>query len=202
MSQNVNLRSPEFLKKLQTRDNQAVSLVVKKYTSHLTNASFGLGFNESDSVELVQSVWVTFFEKVPTFEGRSHIRTYIFGILYNKAKELKRDRVKHTSKDPFEEVLEDKFDTNGNWIKAPLEPDKFIESVQTMEMINHCMETLPLQQKMTFYLREVVGNSTEEICNILDVSSTNFRVLLYRAKNKLRSCIERKTIASTQEGTE
>ena len=189
----LNFRSPDFLEKLRARETSSVEALVKTYTRQLTNAAYGLGFNDSDAAELVQSVWVTFFEKVPTFEGRSHVRTYIFGILYNKAKELRRDRNKYTSDNPFDEVMGDKFDEKGSWIKPPIEPDKFLESAQTLEIINKCMELLPVQQKMAFYLKEVIGDTTEEICNIIDVTSTNLGVLLYRAKNKLRDCIERKS---------
>ena len=51
----------------------------------------------------------------------------------------------------------------------------------------------PIQQKMAFHLKEVQGNTSEEICNIIDVTITNLGVLLYRAKNKLRDCVERKS---------
>jgi len=122
-----NFSSKEFLSKLKNKDNESVTLLVKEYTSHLMNASFGLGFGESDSEELVQSVWSAFFQNISHFEGRSHIRTYIFGIFYNKSKELRRDRNKYTSSTPFEDIMEDKFDLNGNWIQAPIGPEKFLK---------------------------------------------------------------------------
>ena len=132
----ANFSSPEFIDKLRSRDHVCVDAIVRAYTNQLINAAFGLGFTDSDAQEVVQSVWVTFFEKVPNFEGRSHIRTFIFGILYNKSRELRRDRVKHSSADPFDEFMAEKFDETGHWIKSPIEPDKFLQSLQTMEIIN------------------------------------------------------------------
>jgi len=192
-SEKINFSSAEFLKSLQSRENSSVEKLVKKYTKQLVNAAYGLGFNESDGAELVQSVWFTFFEKLPTFEGRSHVRTYIYGILYNKAKELKRDRHKYTSEDPFDELMADKFDNFGHWLKMPLSPEKFLASAQSLEIIEKCLEVLPLQQKMAFQCKEIEGNTSVEICKILGITSTNLGVILYRAKIKLRDCIERKS---------
>ncbi len=62
-----------------------------------------------------------------------------------------------------------------------------------MDIVKKCMELLPTQQKLAFHLKEVQGNTSEEICKIIDVTSTNLGVLLYRSKNKLRDCIERKS---------
>lgn len=189
----TNFSSPEFLTQLRSRDPRAVTLLINAYSDHLLNASFGMGLTDSDAEELTQSVWVTFFEKIENFEGRSHIRTYLFGILYNKAKELYRSHEKHTSKDPIDEIMESKFDDKGHWNQTITEPEKFVHSAQTMEIIKACLESLPHPQKMAFYFKEWEGTTTEEICKILGVTSTNLGVLLYRAKNKLRVCIEGKT---------
>tara|TARA_R110002072_G_scaffold534_7_gene4133 strand:- start:37437 stop:38030 length:594 start_codon:yes stop_codon:yes gene_type:complete len=191
-SNKTNFSSPEFLNKLKDRDHDAVESLVKTYSSHLVNASFGLGLNESDAQELVQNVWGTFFQNIQNFEGRSHIRTYLFGILYNKAKELYRERNKHTSDIDLNTYFEDKFDDTGHWALTPKKPEEFIESIQTSGIIESCLNKLPEKQRMAFYLKEVDGASTEEVCNVLKVSATNLRVILFRTKAKLRDCVERK----------
>lgn len=191
--QKFDFKSADFLEKLKKREHQAVEAIVKSYTLQLSNAAYGLGFDGSDATELVQSVWVTLFEKLPSFEGRSHIRTFIFGILYNKARELRRDRTKYQTEFNFDEEMGDKFDETGHWITPPISPEKFLETAQVMDIVKKCMELLPTQQKLAFHLKEVQGNTSEEICKIIDVTSTNLGVLLYRSKNKLRDCIERKS---------
>lgn len=190
-----NFSSPEFLEKLQSQDHQAIEQLVSAYTTHLVNAAFGMGFGESDASELVQTVWATFFQKVPSFEGRSHVRTYLFGILYNKGKELYRERNKHTSELDVHSFFEDNFDDTGHWVKKPHTPDEFVNQVQTIGIIEDCMNRLPEKYRVAFHMKEVEETRSEEICNILDISATNLRVILYRAKAKLKDCVERKMYA-------
>jgi len=191
-TERLGLSSPEFVSKLRDQDRHAIEIVVKKYTRTIYRAALGLGFGQSQADDLVQTVWATFFEKVPNFEGRSHVRTYIFGILYNKAKELRRDQAKNTSIDPFDEVMAHRFDTDGKWTSPPMDPERFASAVETSNIIEECMNGLPTTQKMAFFLKELESNTTDEICKILSVTATNLGVLIYRARNGLRDCIEGK----------
>lgn len=188
-----NLSSPQFLALLRSRDPEAIETVVKSYTEHLYRGALGLGFDTHMSRELVQNVWTTFFDVVRSFEGRSHVRTFIFGILYNKASELRRENVRFESADPIEEVLESKFDADGKWSQPPVDPEKFLMASETMTLIQKCLDSLPLTQRMAFCLKEIDGHGSSDICNVLNVTVTNLGVLLYRARNRLRECIEGKT---------
>lgn len=185
-----NFSSTEFLDKLKRSEPEAVSLVVNAYNKQLYNACLGMGLDPIQSEEVLQSCWQSFFESVSKFEGRSHIRTFIFGILYNKAKEFWRKSKKHTQNDEFDTILENQFESDGHWAYSPVNPEEFVDKTQTMDQIEECMKGLNEQQRMAFHLKEVVGETTEEICNILDISNTNLRVLIHRAKNKLRTCLE------------
>ncbi|MGE3975327.1 MAG: sigma-70 family RNA polymerase sigma factor [Bdellovibrionales bacterium] len=187
-----NFSSTDFLEKLINKDHKTVELVVKAYTEQLYRGALGLGFDQVHAGEVVQSVWVTFFDVVSSFQGRSHIRTFIFGILYNKASELRRENKKFDSKDPVEEVLDDRFDLRGAWKKPPIDPEQFLMASETMELIDKCLEKLPVNQRMAFCLKEIDDHGSSDICNILSVTTTNLGVLLYRAKNSLRECIEAK----------
>lgn len=190
----TNLSSEEFLRQLKIRDPKAIEKVVRTYTSVLYKGALGLGFDATAGEELVQSVWVTFFDVVQGFEGRSHVRTFLFGILYNKASELRRSYKKFEySEDPIEAVIDARFAQDGHWLKPPISPEDFMISSQTMSLIEKCLEALPLNQRMAFSLKEIDEQPSTEICNILGVSVTNLGVLLYRARNRLRECIEGKT---------
>lgn len=188
-------KNPEFIDKLVAQDHFAIEKVVRTYTEHLFKGSLGLGFSEEEAGELVQNVWGTFFDVLPKFKAKSHIRTFLFGILYNKAKELKREKVKFNQHEQIDQVVEDRFDENGAWKNHITDPERFMVASQTLEMIETCLDSLPLTQKMAFCLREIDDHETKEICKILDVTSTNLGVLLYRAKNRLRECIEIKVKA-------
>lgn len=195
---NTPFSSPEFLGQLRARTPSAIEQVVRAYTEHLYRAALGMGFDQPNARELVQSVFAVFFESVVTFEGRSQVRTYLFGILYNKASETRREERKIDQTDPVEEVLERRFDAHGHWIKPPVSPEQFVLATETVGLIEKCLEGLPSQQRLAFYLKEVDEESSPDICKILGVTVTNLGVLLYRARNRLRECIEGKHLSRTK----
>lgn len=184
-----NFSSPEFINQLKSGDPEAIKNVVEKYNRTLFNAALGQGVSPEHAEEVVHHTWTAFFEALPRFEGRSHIRTFIFGILYNKCKEFWREKKKHIDNEEYDPIVDSSYD-NGGWTYFPVETDKFVEATQTFEKIEECMEGLPPNQRMAFHLKEVQEEESSEICNILGVSDTNLRVLIYRAKNRLRKCLE------------
>ncbi|MGE4131461.1 MAG: RNA polymerase sigma factor [Bdellovibrionales bacterium] len=194
----MKLNSSEFLEKIQNRDNEAVELLVRTYTEALFKGALGLGFDPNSAEELVQSVWTTFFDVAKGFEGRSHVRTFIFGILYNKASEIRRDQKKvHASGEEIEQIVNARFAEDGHWAKPPINPEQFILASESMDLIQKCIDGLPLNQRMAFCLKEIDDHGSSDICNILGVTVTNLGVLLYRARNRLRECIEGKARLSS-----
>ena len=187
-----NFSSDEFIARLRSRESKAVELIVRAYTEHLYRGALGLGFDSNGAYELAQSVWVTFFDVLPNFQGRSHIRTFLFGILYNKASEMRREQVKFNSPDPVEEVLEKRFHTDGTWAKPPMDPEEFLAASETLDLIKKCIDALPLSQRLAFCMKEIDEHGSNDICKIMNVSTTNLGVLLFRARNRLRECIEGK----------
>jgi len=94
--------------------------------------------------------------------------------------------------DSLEDVFESRFDDAGRWTQPPSPADAELLAGEIRGAIGECLEEVPDQQRMAFILREVEGLSTPEICKILDVTRTNFGVVLYRARNRLRECLEGK----------
>ena len=190
----MDYETAEFIKKIRQKDPQALELVIRKYTRHLYKACLGFGFKDFEAEDIVQSVWMTFFDVIEKFEARSRIRTFLFGILYNKASEHRRSSQRADPTDSIEDIIDSHFDQNGHWLisHSPRTPDRFLESSQTMTIISKCIDYLPLNQKMAFILKEVEDEVTEQICEILNVTSSNLGVLLFRARNQLRECIESK----------
>lgn len=184
-----NFSAPEFLRALKARDRSAITKLVNTYTPHLCRAAMGQNFPEDQVEEIVQATWQAFFDAIERFEGRSHVCTYVLGILYNKIREKRREFARIQDSDEIERLIDEKFDSHGWWKQDPRSPDEAIAAMETMEIIRRCMDGLPHNQRTAFHLREVQGEDTETICNIMEVSSTNLGVLLYRARNKLRECI-------------
>jgi RNA polymerase sigma-70 factor (ECF subfamily) len=182
--------SAAFLERLRRRDPDALAEAVHDHARSLLRAAKALGFTEQEAEDLVQDVFITFLERLDTFEGRSQLRTWLFGILHRKALERRRTAIMDDRTDPIDEVLESRFDARGKWTRPPEDLERLMLSKEIGELILGCMAGLPVNQREAFVLREVEGLETGEICKILDVSVTNFGVLMYRARARLRECLE------------
>ncbi len=177
------------------RDPEALRVVVEAYLGQGQRAARGAGLDSSHAEDVTQATFTTFLEKAATFEGRSHVRTWLFGILYRKIAEARREAHKDLRHDPIDEVMEERFDSAGAWARPPQAIDAALQGAEVRERIEGCMEPLPLQQRMAFLLRDVEGLSSPEISEILEVTRSNMGVLLFRARNRLRECLEARGIS-------
>lgn len=151
-----------------------------------------MGFKLEEAEDLVQDIFITFLEKLDNFEGRSQLRTWLFGILHRKAQERRRASIMDDRTDAIDEVFESRFDVKGKWTRPPADLERLMLSQELGRSIRGCLEALPINQREAFVLREAEGIETNEICKILDVSVTNYGVLIYRARARLRECLEAK----------
>lgn len=182
----------KFVSDLRERKHEAVERLVQSYTEPLLAGALGLGFDRLEAEELVQDTLVAFLSAVHRFEMRSQLKTYLFGILYHKASEVWRRHKKEEAAEDIEDVFSKRFDARGMWLSPPRGPEDEVLSGEALELISQCSEGLPLQQRTAFYLKEVEGEDTQSLCKILEVSATHLGVLLFRARNKLRECLEKK----------
>lgn len=179
------------LRSLRARDSKAVTEVIEKHSDALYYGVLGLGLARADAEDLVQDVFAAFFARLEAFEGRSSVRTYLFGILYNKAKQRWRSRWREEAVDPVDAVFESRFDASG--VLRRLEgPEQSALDSELASLIAECSAGLSQTQLAAFHLKEVERLSSPEICKTLEVSETNLGVLLFRARNKLRECLEKK----------
>jgi RNA polymerase sigma-70 factor, ECF subfamily len=158
--------------------------------------------------EVVQETWLAVLEGIDRFEGRSSLRTWIFRILMNRA--ITRGRRERRSvpfsslADPELEGEEPAVDPSrflpagnrwaGRWSAPPrawdLPEDRLIGR-ETLQVLRDSIDRLPPAQRTVITLRDVQGWSSREVGNVLDVSETNQRVLLHRARSKVRRALER-----------
>jgi len=191
----MDIETPELVAGVLAGEPEAQRVVVETYLPQILRASRGAGLDLATSEDVAQATFLTFFEKVETFEGRSRLRTWLFGILYRKIQETRRKHGREIPSDEIETLVERRFDERGNWLNPPRGIEKSLESAEIRDAIDGCLEGVPMAQRMAFVLREVEGLISEEICKILDVSRTNLGVLMYRARNRLRECLEAKGIS-------
>ena len=187
----TNFSDLDFIKRVTELEPQALEALVDEYTDHLFKTSLGLGFSREMSQDLTNNTWLTFFKVAPRFEGRSHIRTFLFGILYNKASELRRDNFKYEKTDPIEDKLESLFEDDGHWSREWQDPSLLAQNSDLIKVVSSCMEHLPEMQKSVFFLKQVQEEDNELICKSLDISAANLRQLVFRAKNRIRECVEK-----------
>ena len=147
--------------------------------------------------DLVQETFLAAVRGAENFEGRSSVRTWLVGILKNKIidyirKKSRTEKHEVAMDDP--EEMQRNFNSLGiwtsflsNWAKSP---DKALEDQELFAVLEKCIQKLPGKAKEVFLLRTFEQIDSEEICNVLNISSSNLWVLLHRARLKLRDCIE------------
>ena len=177
---------------MASASNEELSRLVAEHTGPLLRGALAMGFAQADAEELVQDTFVAFLKARDRFEGRSSVRTFLFGILYNKGAELSRKKQREYAQDDIEALFDSHFDAHGHWLsELPKGPEEQVLSKELADIIATCAEKLSMDQRTSFYLKEVEGTASEDICNALGLSDTNLRVLLYRARVRLRECLER-----------
>ena len=186
------------LARLRSKDNTVFSQLVASYHRTLTTVARSI-IGEALADEVVQESWIMAYNAFPEFEGRSKVKTWLFTIVANHAKTRLRKESRTLSMDSHEENSEEmvhgRFGKNGHWV-SPVgawhldTPDGLLEQEQLRCCIEHTLKLLPPMQKAVFSLREIEQMPLLEICNNLEVSESNVRVLLHRARLKLYQVIE------------
>ena len=157
---------------------------------------------EGAAEEVVQETWLAVLNGLAKFAGRSSLKTWIFRILSNRAQTRARreGRVRPISslgaldEDGQPVVDPDRFTENGMWARPPVEfgggPESLADRAEIREQVNLAVAGLPERQKLVITLRDLEGWSSDDVCNVLEISATNQRVLLHRARSKVRSALE------------
>jgi RNA polymerase sigma-70 factor (ECF subfamily) len=166
-------------------------------------------FVPTDAVaqEVVQETWLAVLEGLDRFEGRSTLQTWIFRILVNRARTRgarERRSIPFSSYSSVggdePSVDADRFQGEtepypGHWASPPSRwdevPESRLESKETLERIRSAIEALPPNYRAVITLRDIEGWSSPEVCNALELSETNQRVLLHRARSRVRRALER-----------
>jgi RNA polymerase sigma-70 factor (ECF subfamily) len=166
--------------------------------------------------EVVQETWIGVLQGVDRFEGRSSLRTWIFRILANVAKTR---GIRESRSVPFASiggddqggpaVSADRFQGPfaqfpGNWSTLPDDwhgiPDERLLAAETLAVVRRAIDALPVNQAAVIRMRDVLGMTSEEVRNALDLSETNQRVLLHRARSRVRRAVEEYVKSDPEDG--
>ncbi len=191
--------APDFLALLRSGDERAYRKLIRRYHGSLVGVAQGIIGSRAQAEEVVQDSWLAVFRNVARFEGRSSLAGWIFTIVMNRARTritVEGRTVALPGLDGVERAVADSnFQADGHWIELPalwdvLDPERQLGGRQLWEHVQEAIERLPAAQKATIILRDVENRSSEEACEILGISSQNQRVLLHRARARVRTAID------------
>ncbi len=152
--------------------------------------------DRSMAEEVVQEAFVAALQAQHRFQGGAAERTWLIGILKHKVVDSLRrvTRRQEVEQGGLSEDAVDAFSARGHWrqrIRAWREaPDAVAQDIEFWAAFEHCLGTLPDSLAATFLLREVDQLSAEEVCHVLDLTSTNLWARLHRARLRLRNCLD------------
>lgn len=184
---------------LRSRDESAFRVLVESWTPLMTHVARAHVSTDASAEEVVQDTWVGFLRGIDTFEGRSSLRTWTFRILTNIAKSRgarEHRMVPQSSASPTLDPSrfrgpDDEFP--GGWKVFPIRwpaPDDSAVEAETAAAIREQIAALPERQRAVITLRDVHGFTSQEVCELLDLSPANQRVLLHRARAAVRGVLE------------
>jgi RNA polymerase sigma-70 factor (ECF subfamily) len=193
----------ETLAALRRGDERVFVELVEQHQSLMLHVASRYVGNRTVAEEVVQETWLGVVAGIARFEGRSSLKTWIFRILANRAI-TRAERERRTL--PFSSLEDEGADEPavdagrfrpegdrwpGHWQCSPdpLPEHRLLER-ETLAMIDAAIAELPERQHLVIVMRDIEGWSAEEVCQALAISEGNQRVLLHRARSKIRSCLE------------
>jgi RNA polymerase sigma-70 factor (ECF subfamily) len=186
--------SPATVAAIQRRDAAVLEREVRRCLPQLLRAARAAGLSGVRAEDAVQSSLLVFLQRAPEYDGRARVCTWIHGILVRKIWEERRGEGHDARHEAIDDVVESRFDASGSWIRPPQAPLEALARGEVRRELEACLERLPVRQRLVFTMREVEGLEPAEICKMLEVSANNLGVLLFRARNGLRECLESRGI--------
>jgi RNA polymerase sigma-70 factor (ECF subfamily) len=198
----------ELVAALKRRDELAFVAMVERYQGQLVRLAIVYCRTKDIADEIVQDTWLAVIQGIDRFEARASFKTWLFQILVNRARTraVREGRTLSFSSladeaDNADEpaVPADRFrpaddQWANNWAVPPHSwgdsPEALLLATETRQLIHQAIAQLPPAQQQVITLRDVEGWTSEDVCNVLELSETNQRVLLHRARSRVRAALE------------
>nr|WP_205346032.1 RNA polymerase sigma factor [Pseudomonas nitroreducens] len=188
----------ELLSRLLAGDQQAFRTLVATYQGAMRAVAIAI-VGSAHADEVVQDAWLAAVRNLDGFQGRSSLKTWLLTITANTAKSRLRKVRRDVSLDelpaPHGSIDDSRFAADGHWSPAPLawhedSPEALLAEDELRQCLEKTLLSLSELQRSVLLLRERQGLELEEICNLLEVSLSNARVLLHRARLKVFATVE------------
>jgi RNA polymerase sigma-70 factor (ECF subfamily) len=204
MEQVISPQDARLVEGLRMGDEAAFLELMREYGAGMLRVALMYVSSRAVAEEVVQEAWLGVLKGIGRFEGRSSLKTWLFRIVANTAKTR---GVRESRSIPFSALGEDAGDKPtvdpdrflgsgerfpGHWAVPPRAwaPESQLLSQEAMDVIDREIDRLPPAQRAVITMRDVQGFTAEEVCNALDLTETNQRVLLHRARAKVRGALE------------
>jgi RNA polymerase sigma-70 factor, ECF subfamily len=185
----------ELVARLRAGDEQAFVLLARRHQAAMLRLASSFVPSAAVAEEVVQDTWLGVLRGIDGFAGRSSFKTWLLQILVNRARSTGvSERRSFAIGDAAPAVDRSRFDAVGAWMSPP--PHLIEESDERMlaegvgERLWDLMRELPPAQRAVVTLRDVDGLSSQEACEVLEISAGNQRVLLHRGRSRLRQGLE------------
>ncbi len=196
MTQFNDMTESEVLDRLLKGDDAIFGQVFTKYYGSMQAVAYSIA-GSVIAEEVVQEAWFSALRALPKFEGRSSLKSWLIRIVANEAKTRRRKENRSVSLEAMQDTwsTDPRFSENSHWKNPSSQwhgdtPEALLVADELRACIEKHMQKLPENQLAALRLRESGGLSMDELCNILDVSSSNVRVLLHRARDRMLQVID------------
>lgn len=198
-----------LLEQIRSGDEDAFERLVIRYSPTLLRVARGYVPSQAVAEEVVQDTWLGVLNGIDRFEGRSSLRSWIFQILLNQARtrgERERRTVPFatfgtdeaggelTAVDVDRFLPADADQWPHHWATPPRRwsesPEQALEDAETMTVVRDAIDVLPTAQRLVITMRDLEGWPAEEVCEVLELTQGNQRVLLHRARSRVRAALE------------
>jgi RNA polymerase sigma-70 factor (ECF subfamily) len=200
-----SLEDRDLVAALRAGDETVFARLVREHAPGLLRVARNYVSTQSVAEEVVQETWLAVLRSLGRFEGRSSFKTWLYRILMNtaisrgerEARSIPFATLAGESDEGEPAVDPSRFQTEGRWAghwAAPVEswasPERRLLDAEAREVIDRTIAQLPTAQAVVITMCDVEGFAPDEVCNVLGVSLTNQRVLLHRARARVRQALE------------
>ena len=183
------------VERLRAGDEQTFIDLVGRHHDSMVRVARSFVPNHAVAEEVVQDTWLAVLRGLDGFEGRSSFQTWLYQILINRAQSTGVREHHHVPVGAQESSVDpSRFDDGGLWSLPPERwGDDLDERLQAGELsasIWSALDQLPVQQRSVVALRDLEGLHSTEVCDLLDITAANQRVLLHRGRSRMRNALE------------
>ena len=188
-----------LLARLRAGDEAAFSELVERFHPAMVRLALTRVRSRAVAEEVAQDAWLGLLRGLDKFEGRSSLRSWLFRIVINRAISAGvRERTHLPVQDEELEHRDGRFSQDGWWVAPPVHwADEVLDRITApalAERVRGEIAQLPPSQRAVVTLRDIDGLSSNEVCAILDITEGNQRVLLHRARTRIRAALEQEVL--------